>query len=104
MASTSLIATIVPALQSSTSGLSDNSKNIVIGVITGGGGVALLALIGVIVWRRMRKNNEAKPNMSNVPYFSDDGPAAAALDGTADTERLVCGRTQEYKYNNAANF
>jgi len=103
-ASTTLIPTLVPGLQSSaeTTGLSDNSKKIVIGVVVGIGGAAVLALIGVIVWRHMRKDQESKPSMSNLTYFSDDDPTQGY--GAAPTEGVV--GTHEYRptYNSAANF
>jgi hypothetical protein len=104
MASTSLVATIVPGLQSqteTTAGLSDNSKKIVIGVVVGIGGAAVLALIGVIIWRHMKKESDSKPSMSNVAYFSDDDPRGAY--GAAPTEGVI-GIPYQATYNNAANF
>jgi len=71
-----MLATIVPGLQSNvgTTGLSTTNKNIVIGVVVGIGGAAILALIAVIVWRHMRKESEAKAagHTSNLTYYSDD--------------------------------
>lgn len=108
MASTTLIPTLVPSLQNTagTTGLSDNSKKIVIGVVVGVGGAAVLALIAVIVWRHMKKESEAKQSMSNIPYFSDEDPAQGY--GRAPTENVV-GTSGQAEYrtpgiNAAANF
>jgi len=108
MASTTLIPTLVPGLQnnSGTTGLSDNSKKIVIGVVVGVGGAAVLALIAVIVWRHMRRENEAKKqSMSNLTYFSDEDPSQGY--GQAPTEGVVGTQHGEYRtpgINAAANF
>ena len=108
MVSTTLIPTLVPSLQNNagTSGLSDNSKKIVIGVVVGVGGAAVLALIAVIIWRHMRKESEAKPSMSNLTYFSDDDPAHGY--GRTPIENVVGTSSQgEYRppgINAAANF
>jgi hypothetical protein len=108
MASTTLIPTLVPSLQGGvgTGGLSDNSKKIVIGVVVGVGGAAVVALIAVIIWRHMKKENEAqKQSMSNLPYFSDDDPAQGY--GRAPTENVVGTSQGEYRppgINAAANF
>ena len=110
MASTTLIPTLVPGLQSGagTSGLSDNSKKIVIGVVVGVGGAAVLALIAVIIWRHMRKENEEqKQTMSNLTYFSDEDPAQGY--GRAPLESVVGTSSSQAEYrppgiNAAANF
>ena len=107
MASTTLIPTLVPSLQNiGTGGLSDNSKKIVIGVVVGVGGAAVLALIAVIIWRHMRKEEAQKQNMSNLTYFSDDDPTQGY--GQAPTENVVGASNQgEYRppgINAAANF
>lgn len=48
-------------------------------MVVGVGGAAILALIAVIIWRHMRKENEAKQNMSNLTYFSDEDPAQGSV-------------------------
>jgi Mid2 like cell wall stress sensor len=89
MSSTTLIATTFTAgLQNefATTGLSNQSKNIVIGVVVGIGGAAILALVAVIIWRHMRKENEAKENAANLTYFSDEGPGEGLQHATANKE------------------
>lgn len=111
MATTALIATLVPVLQNSagTSGLSDDSKKIVIGVVVGVGGAAVLALIAVIIWRHMKKENEAKKqSMSNLTYFSEEDPAHGY--GRSPTEGVFGSNNNNQQMdfrppvNAAANF
>ena len=107
IASTTLIpTTIIPGLQDNFggTGLSDNSKKIVIGVVVGVGGAAVLALIAVIIWRHTKKENEEKRNTANLTYFGDDpaqggyGSPGAGSPG-ANKEEL-----RSPQFNAAANF
>jgi hypothetical protein len=107
MAMTTLIPTVVPGLQNTagTSGLSDDSKKVVIGVVVGVGGAVVLALIAVILWRHMRKENEVKKqSMSNLTYFSDEDPALGY--GRTPTENVIGNNQGDYRppVNAAANF
>jgi Mid2 like cell wall stress sensor len=103
--STTLIPTLVPSLQNnvSGSGLSNNSKKIVIGVVVGVGGTAFLALIAVIIWRQTKRESEQKENTANLTYFSDD-PAVGY--GRAPTENVLVreGEFRPPAVNAAANF
>lgn len=103
--STTLVPTLVPSLQNNVGGggLSNNSKKIVIGVIVGVGGTALLALIAVIMWRHMKRENERNDNAANLTYFSDD-PAIGY--GRAPTENVIVkeGEFRQPPVNAAANF
>jgi hypothetical protein len=106
-ASTSLVpATNAPDLQSSTtSGLSDNSKKIVIGVVVGIGGAALLAGIAVVIWRHMKREKD-EPSTANLTYYHDD-PAVGY--GTTPTENVVGAEKPATDYrapavNHASNF
>jgi Mid2 like cell wall stress sensor len=100
--STLVPTTFVPGLQNdfSSSGLSDHSKNIVIGVVVGIGGAAILALIAVIIWRHMRKEDEEKRNTANLSYFSDDPATQPAGSPGSNKE----GDFRSPNVNAASNF
>jgi Mid2 like cell wall stress sensor len=107
MSSTTLVpTTFIPGLQNefTSTGLSNNSKKVVIGVVVGIGGAAVIALIAVIVWRHMKRENEAKQNAANLSYFSDDaheGYAQSPADsGLANKE----GEFRSPTLNAASNF
>jgi hypothetical protein len=69
----------------------------VIGVVVGIGGAAILALIAVIIWRHMKRENEVKANTSNLTYFSDE---------PEDRRATSPGNKEDYRtpVNAAANF
>lgn len=113
MAVTTLIPTLVPSLQGTigTSGLSNDSKKIVIGVVVGVGGAAVLALIAVIIWRHMKKESEAKKqSMPNFTYFSDEDPAhgygASPTEGVFASNNNNNNQQMDFRppVNAAANF
>jgi len=104
--STSLVpVTVAPDLQSSTNGgLSDSSKKIVIGVVVGVGGAALLAGIAVVLWRHMHRDKDLDPNASNLTYYHDD---AAEGYGQQPMEEVVGHNGPGYHapaVNSASNF
>jgi hypothetical protein len=99
-ASTTFIpTTLIPGLQDDQgSGLSDDSKKIVIGVIVGVGGAAILAGVAVVAWRHMKRAKDKQQDNSNLTYFSDD-PAEGY--GSAPTEGVVGEKPVETDYHRA---
>jgi Mid2 like cell wall stress sensor len=93
-ASTTYIpTTLIPGLQENTGGgLSNDSKKIVIGVIVGVGGAALLAGIAVVLWRHNKREKDNSPDNTNLTYFGDD-PAEGY--GGAPTEGVVGEKTAQ---------
>lgn len=85
--------------------MTDNSKKIVIGVLVGVGGAAIVALIAVLVWRHMRKEKERKEyeTSPNLTYFGDEPEDANRKHGSESSKESGLHRSPT-RLNAAANF
>jgi hypothetical protein len=109
LAITSTSETLIPTTinlqtQTSSGGLTDNSKKIVIGVLVGVGGAAILALIAVMVWRHMRKEKERKEfeTSPNLTYFGDEPEEPHSASPDSNKEGAL--HRSPTRVNAAANF